>query len=151
MTIKDGDAGGTMKSEWDFDETIRGTIRGMPVELDLEELTDEEWDLEREVGVESGGTARRRSVLEGSTLNVSWTVLTNASGCADGMKASDVSLPLSDRSSQDPTPTGTYPHTPGSEVADLQSSNGSGTGRSTWKQRHDQRGAVVKEGDVGNG
>lgn len=30
--------GGTVKTEWDFDETIRGTIKGMPVQLNLDAL-----------------------------------------------------------------------------------------------------------------
>lgn len=32
--------GGTVKTEWDFDETIRGTIKGMPVNLDLDALDE---------------------------------------------------------------------------------------------------------------
>lgn len=68
----------TIKSEWNFDDTIRGTIKGVPVELDLDDMSDdEEWDLkDQEVDVEEGsawGTSRVRhsDVLTGSTLNVS--------------------------------------------------------------------------------
>ena len=47
---------GTLKSEWNFDETIRMTMKGAPVELDLAELSDDdEWDM----GSRSG-TARVR-------------------------------------------------------------------------------------------
>ena len=41
---------------------------------------------------------------------------------------------------------GSSPQTPTSETSDLRSS-----GKSTWKQRHDTKGTVVREGDVGDG
>ena len=72
---------GTVRSEWNFDDTIRGTIAGMPVELDLGALDDdeEEWDLENEEVEVWDGTTRIRqgSVIGGdlNTLNVS-TALT---------------------------------------------------------------------------
>jgi serine/threonine-protein kinase 24/25/MST4 len=68
---------GTMRSEWNFDDTIRGTIAGMPIELDLGALDDEEeeWDLENEEVEVWEGTNRIRqgSVIGGdlNTLNVS--------------------------------------------------------------------------------
>lgn len=37
----------TMRSEWNFDETIRGTVKGVPLNLDLAGLSlesDEEWE-----------------------------------------------------------------------------------------------------------
>ncbi|WRT63383.1 uncharacterized protein IL334_000288 [Kwoniella shivajii] len=136
--------GGTMKSEWNFDETIRGTIKGVPVELDLENLQEDEWDYDDEdenkiEQVESTwGTVRERDdIMKASTLN-----------------GSEVSLPMLDRSSPNPTPsTGSSPQTPYSDVLDLKSSSGSGTsGKSTWKQRHDKdRGTVIREGDLGDG
>lgn len=68
----------TIRSEWNFDDTIRGTVKGMPVELDLEEMSDDdEWDLKnQEVDVEEGsawGTSRVRhsGVMAGSVKNVS--------------------------------------------------------------------------------
>ena len=71
-------ANGTIRSEWNFDDTIRGTVKGMPVELDLEEMSDDdEWDLKnQEVDVEEGsawGTSRVRhsGVMAGSVKNVS--------------------------------------------------------------------------------
>lgn len=55
-----------MRSEWNFDETIRGTLRGVPVQLNLAD----EWDLEEEGdGSAWGEDARHRSVLEGTTLS----------------------------------------------------------------------------------
>lgn len=135
---------GTMRSEWNFDETIRGTVRGVPVELDLEDMSDEEeWDLKDQevmIGVEEGegwGTTRIRTshVMSASTLN-----------------GSDVSLPPLERSPMETPSLGSSPQTPTSEMAELRTSTGSGTsGKSTWKQRHDQRGTIVKEGDVGDG
>jgi hypothetical protein len=68
---------GTVRSEWNFDDTIRGTIAGMPIELDLGALDDEEeeWDLENEEVEVWDGTTRIRSgsVIGGdlNTLNVS--------------------------------------------------------------------------------
>jgi hypothetical protein len=68
---------GTVRSEWNFDDTIRGTIAGMPIELDLGALDDdeEEWDLENEEVEVWDGTMRVRegSVIGGdlNTLNVS--------------------------------------------------------------------------------
>jgi len=71
-------ANGTIRSEWNFDDTIRGTVKGMPVELDLEEMSDDdEWDLKnQEVDVEEGsawGTSRVRHswMMAGSVRNVS--------------------------------------------------------------------------------
>jgi serine/threonine-protein kinase 24/25/MST4 len=68
---------GTVRSEWNFDDTIRGSIAGMPIELDLAALDDEdeEWDLENEEVEIWDGTTRIRSgtVIGGdlNTLNVS--------------------------------------------------------------------------------
>jgi hypothetical protein len=68
---------GTVRSEWNFDDTIRGTIAGMPIELDLGALDDdeEEWDLENEEVEVWDGTMRIKegSVVGGdlNTLNVS--------------------------------------------------------------------------------
>lgn len=135
---------GTMKSEWNFDDTIRGTVRGVPVELDLDDMSDdEEWEFkDQEVIVGDGqdgegwGTTKiRNSVMAEQSLN-----------------GSDVSLPQLARSPVETPSLGSSPQTPTSELADLKSSTGSGTsGKSTWKQRHDQRGTIVKAGDVGDG
>lgn len=66
-------ASGTVKSEWNFDDTIRGTIKGLPVNLNLDELGDEEedegWDLEDEEVEVWDGTTRIRGdslIIEGS-------------------------------------------------------------------------------------
>ncbi|EIW73407.1 STE/STE20/YSK protein kinase [Tremella mesenterica] len=120
----------TMRSEWNFDETIRGTVRGVPVTLDLAEMEDDEWDLNEEDEFDQA-----RSILEAATLH-----------------GSNLSLPSLERSSSNATASfGTSPQTPNSETVDLKSSGGS-SGRSTWRERHDQgRGTVVKEGDVGDG
>ena len=53
----------TVSSEWNFDETIRGSIKGMPVELDLDDMSsDEEWELKDKVVVvgESKGPLGQR-------------------------------------------------------------------------------------------
>ncbi|WVQ64600.1 uncharacterized protein L199_002767 [Kwoniella botswanensis] len=133
--------GGTMRSEWNFDETIKGTVKGVPVSLDLEDLEDnDEWDYQDEDGEGDDweGTVREREdLLRASTLN-----------------GSDLSLPMLERSSPNPTPSiGSSPQTPHSDVMDLKSSSGSGTsGKSTWKERHNKDGGtVVKEGDLGDG
>lgn len=62
-------ANGTVRSEWNFDDTIRGTINGVPINLNLDELEDEEeedeaWDLEdAEVEVWDGTTRIRGDSL----------------------------------------------------------------------------------------
>lgn len=116
----------------------------MPVELDLEDMSDdEEWELkDQEVVVGDdegegwGGTRVRTShVMSGSTLS-----------------GSDISLPQLERSQMETPSLGSSPQTPTSEMSELRTSTGSGTsGKSTWKQRHDQKGTIVKEGDVGDG
>ena len=69
-------ANGTMRSEWNFDETIKLTMKGVPVELDLDEMSDddEEWELkDREVNIDEGsawGTTRVRESGVSSTVNV---------------------------------------------------------------------------------
>ncbi|WVR03239.1 hypothetical protein IAU60_000230 [Kwoniella sp. DSM 27419] len=131
-----GDGAGTMRSEWNFDETIRGTVKGVPVQLDLQDMEEDDgWDLPEEG---TWGTVRERDdVLTATTLN-----------------ASDISLPVLERSSQNPSPSlGSSPQTPHSDDTELKSSSGSNTpGKSTWKQRQDRsRGTIVKEGDLGDG
>jgi hypothetical protein len=72
---------GTVRSEWNFDDTIRGTIAGMPVELDLGAMDDEdeEWDLEHEeVEVWDGTTRIQNGTVIGGDmvgLNVSQPML----------------------------------------------------------------------------
>lgn len=72
MTLM-GNPNGTMRSEWNFDETIRGTVKGVPVELDLDEMSDEEWDLQdQEVVIDPAeGTTRVRTSVMAGNLNVS--------------------------------------------------------------------------------
>lgn len=67
-----GDANGTIRSEWNFDDTIRGTIKGMPVNLNLDDMDDEDeedeqWDLEdEEVSIWDGTTRiREGTVVDG--------------------------------------------------------------------------------------
>ncbi|CAD6573899.1 MAG: hypothetical protein TREMPRED_000960 [Tremellales sp. Tagirdzhanova-0007] len=136
---------GTMQSEWNFDETIRGTVRGMPVTLDLAEIgeqDDERWMLEEEEGEEEKndlwGTTRvkRGGPLERSKID----------------NTSEVSLPLLERSTHDTPPLASSPQTPASEILDINPSGINILGKSTWKQRHDQdQGATVKAGDLGDG
>ncbi|KAL7420227.1 hypothetical protein Q5752_005194 [Cryptotrichosporon argae] len=114
--------GGTVRSEWNFDDTIRGTIRGVPVELDLTEMEDDEDD-------EEEYRARVQELRE-------W----NAS-------PSEVTLPALDESAAQTPDLGSAPQTPRSDIASLVDS----PTRSTWKQRNDDRGAVVTAGDMGDG
>jgi serine/threonine-protein kinase 24/25/MST4 len=79
--------GNTIRSEWNFDETIRGTVRGAQIQLDLAALSDEEDDGfdfdddadddERAPWASSAGIG---SVLAGETLNVSGASEGNESG-----------------------------------------------------------------------
>ena len=148
---------GTMQSEWNFDETIRGTVRGMPVTLDLAEIgeqDDERWMLEEEEGEEEKndlwGTTRvkRGGPLERSKIdNVS-----GISAAETDSQTSEVSLPLLERSTHDTPPLASSPQTPASEILDINPSGINILGKSTWKQRHDQdQGATVKAGDLGDG
>ncbi|WVQ85148.1 hypothetical protein IAT38_007313 [Cryptococcus sp. DSM 104549] len=141
-----GAAGGTMGSEWNFDETIRGTARGVPVLLNLEEMEDEDWDLEAEgAGGTWDGTVRENGTGAGAGEHLLMATTLNAS---------EISLPMLERTPSRPTPQSSSPTTPTSQAAaELHSSTGStSSGKSTWKQRNDRaRGTVVKEGDVGDG
>ncbi|ORX34920.1 kinase-like domain-containing protein [Kockovaella imperatae] len=123
---------GTIKSEWNFDETIRMTVRGAPVELDLTSMSDDddEWDL-----AEGSGTARVKGTVR-----------------ANSRATSEVSLPGLDASSQTHS-VDSLPITPGSSDSEDASSTKSGTpGKSTWRQRNDrERGTVMRMDDVGDG
>lgn len=73
---------GTMKSEWNFDETIRGTVKGMPVNLDLGEMSDEEedgeWNMAEHLREDMIGTTRVNGVLGAPRHNVSAIILSHA-------------------------------------------------------------------------
>ncbi|KAK4685170.1 serine/threonine-protein kinase 24/25/MST4, partial [Tremellales sp. Uapishka_1] len=120
---------GTVKSEWNFDETIRGTVRGGQIQLDLADMdSDEEED--EETGAEWWGTQRSVGLPR--------------------INASEISLPLLESSVTETPPMSSSPQTPGLDMSSLRSSGGSG--KSTWKARHDEgRGTVVREADVGDG
>jgi serine/threonine-protein kinase 24/25/MST4 len=69
---------GTMKSEWNFDETIRGTIKGVSVELALSMEDDGgEWDVEDDEEEEDAwGTTRVNDGHDGVVrINVSANLL----------------------------------------------------------------------------
>lgn len=53
-----------MKSEWNFDDTIRGTIKGAPVSLDMEEFeVPTDWaNVQVEVEPSEIGTVRPKKV-----------------------------------------------------------------------------------------
>lgn len=53
-----GPSTGTVRSEWNFDETIRGTVKGVPIELDLEDMSDDEDDWVQSEALREWGTAR---------------------------------------------------------------------------------------------
>ncbi|WVQ76913.1 hypothetical protein IAR50_006591 [Cryptococcus sp. DSM 104548] len=77
---------GTVSSDagWNFDETIRGTRRGVPVELNLEEMEEEMWDGEVEVDPRTwDGTVKEHG--QGQLMS------------AETMTASDLSLPELER------------------------------------------------------
>ena len=143
---------GTMRSEWNFDETIRGTIKGVPLQLDLAQMEDDEWDLEEEEAEDENEewapTRRHGSVLDATTINVSvaWDLHADE-------QSSQMSLPMLERSSHATPPLGSSPQTPTSDILDFKTvGSSSASGKSTWKQRHDQaRGMLVKEGDLGDG
>lgn len=71
-----------MKSEWNFDETIRGTVKGMPVNLDLGEMSDEEedgeWNMAEHLREDMIGTTRVNGVLGAPRRNVSAIILSHA-------------------------------------------------------------------------
>lgn len=163
-----------MGSEWNFDETIRGTARGIPVNLNLEDM-DEGFEDEDGDGSEDAWDAK---VAEMEMWN--GTVKENARDLlVVGTSAGpEMSLPMFEKqpnirnstpppgastSNTDPIEEGERkeedePKTPTSaspspSQRSLQSSSGSASsGKSTWKQRNDKvRGTVVKEGDIGDG
>lgn len=136
--------GGTMRSEWNFDETIRGTVRGMPVQLDLAEMEEEEWAFEEE---ERGEIVVHCRVVDRSRFNVSPGIENRLTD-----QASEISLPILERSPLDTPPLGSSPQTPTSDMMDLKSSKSQASLKSTWKQRHNQgQGTIVKQGDLGDG
>lgn len=154
-----------MRSEWNFDDTIRGTVKGVPIALDLAEIEEDEeeeaWDLEdkdkdqQEDDEEAewlDGTTRVRSGP--STMNVGITSFSVGLGQYADVQASEVSLPTLGHSPL-PTPSlGSPPLTPRAEAPDLHSSTGSSSstsGKSTWKERNSSRGTILKGGDVGDG
>ena len=142
--------GGTVKSEWNFDETIRMTMKGAPIELDLAELSDnDEWEMDS-----GSGTARVRGKghMQGGH-NVSPGSSAGQIKLISRTQASEVSLPLLDSSSMNSPSLESAPRTPnGSDSEDANSSQGGTPGKSTWRQRNDkERGTVVKRDDVGDG
>jgi hypothetical protein len=92
-----------MKSEWNFDETIRGTLRGGRVELDLAGLRDGddgEWDMEDDDPAEQDeaedeemwGTTRVKSdIMEGVDVDISSSLRCQADSSVD--VGSDITAP----------------------------------------------------------
>lgn len=72
-----------MKSEWNFDETIRGTVKGVPVELDLDEMSDDE-DWVQSDAMREWGTARGH---HGSLSTLS-NLVSKCGDCADDSRRS---------------------------------------------------------------
>lgn len=65
--------GGTVRTEWDFDETIRGTVKGAPVSFDLSALRDIKEDDGKSSGTSTAAsTIKARpevtNVLEAGTM-----------------------------------------------------------------------------------
>ncbi|KAE8540535.1 hypothetical protein D1P53_003484 [Cryptococcus gattii VGV] len=164
---------GTMESEWNFDETIRGTARGVPVNLNLEDMDkgfEDEDDEEDDWNVKLAEVEK----WDGSVKENAGDLLLEGK-----LAGSEMSLPVFERQSNrrnTPRPLGVSasnmdpgekrerirgddePKTPTStslspSQRSLQSSRESASsGKSTWKERNDKvRGTVVKEGDVGDG
>ncbi|KGB79862.2 STE/STE20/YSK protein kinase [Cryptococcus deuterogattii R265] len=164
---------GMMESEWNFDETIRGTVTGVPVNLNLEDMDkgfedeDEEEDdwnvkvaeIETWDGMvkENGGDLLAEGKSAGSEMslpgferqpnrrNTPRPLGVSASNVDSGEKGERI---RGDDEPKTPTFTSSSP-----SQRSLQSSRESASsGKSTWKERNDKvRGTVVKEGDVGDG
>lgn len=164
---------GMMESEWNFDETIRGTVTGVPVNLNLEDMDkgfedeDEEEDdwnvkvaeIETWDGMvkENGGDLLAEGKSAGSEMslpgferqpnrrNTPRPLGVSASNMDSGEKGERI---RGDDEPKTPTFTSSSP-----SQRSLQSSRESASsGKSTWKERNDKvRGTVVKEGDVGDG
>lgn len=162
-----------MESEWNFDETIRGTVTGVPVNLNLEDMDkgfedeDEEEDdwnvkvaeIETWDGMvkENGGDLLAEGKSAGSEMslpgferqpnrrNTPRPLGVSASNMDSGEKGERI---RGDDEPKTPTFTSSSP-----SQRSLQSSRESASsGKSTWKERNDKvRGTVVKEGDVGDG
>lgn len=65
--------GGTLRTEWDFDETIRGTIKGAPVSFDLSALREQDENEGLASGTSTAAStlkARPTEVTEASTGTV---------------------------------------------------------------------------------
>ncbi|ODN75548.1 hypothetical protein L202_06674 [Cryptococcus amylolentus CBS 6039] len=88
LTIDPLSGRGSVSSDagWNFDETIRGTRRGVPVELNLEEMEEEMWDGEVEVDPRTwDGTVKENRQGHGGLMS------------AETMSASELSLPELER------------------------------------------------------
>ncbi|KIR62602.1 STE/STE20/YSK protein kinase [Cryptococcus bacillisporus CA1873] len=164
---------GTMENEWNFDETIRGTVTGVPVNLNLEDM-DKGFEDEDEEEDDWNVKVAEVETWDGSVKENAGDLLVEGK-----LAGSEMSLPVFERQSNrrnTPRPLGISasnmdpgekgerirgddePKTPTStslspSQRSLQSSRESASsGKSTWKERNDKvRGTVVKEGDVGDG
>ncbi|KAI9634328.1 kinase-like domain-containing protein [Dioszegia hungarica] len=126
LTINGPPGAGEM-GEWNFDETIRGTMKGMKVNLDLAGLEIGDSDEEGEGEWEHG---RRVQLIS---------------------QSSEISLPLLEPSSYATPGSSGSPQTPQTDM-DIPDEPYSPGGKSTWKERHNEgRGTILKQGDIGDG
>ena len=163
---------GAMGSEWNFDETIMSTTRGVPINLNLEDMDEgfdedegeDDWDakmaeMERWDGTvkENGGDLLVAGALTGSEMSspmIERQPNRRNSTPPPGASASNTDTrEEGERKGVDEPKTPPSSTSPSPSQRSLQSSTGSvSSGKSTWKQRNDKvRGTVVKEGDVGDG
>lgn len=173
-----GGSNGTISSKWNFDETIRGTMKGVQVQLDLQDLSEDEADEDEwaagdadvlrrglqdvhigDVGEgwdDVGGTARATDAgvrAHARHPAVSFHLALWPMTAADASQSSDESLPLLDRSKRPSPSMEALPITPNFEPDDsVPSTVTPKSGKATWKERHDDtRGTIVREGDLGDG
>lgn len=162
-----------MESEWNFDETIRGTVTGVPVNLNLadmdngfedEDEEEDDWNVKvAEVKTwdgsvkENAGDLLVKGKLAGSEMflpvferqsnrrNTPRPFGISASNMDPGEKRERI---RGDDEPKTPTSTSLSP----SQRSSQSSRESASSGKSTWKERNDKvRGTVVKEGDVGDG
>jgi serine/threonine-protein kinase 24/25/MST4 len=63
-----------------------------------------------------------------------------------------MSLPMLERSDQVTPSLGSSPQTPNSDDLEMSSATASpASGKSTWRERQNTRGTIMKEGDIGDG
>ncbi|WVO13581.1 hypothetical protein L204_101202 [Cryptococcus depauperatus] len=133
-----GRAIGEVGDEWNFDETIRGTVRGVPVKLNLEVVEGEPGD-----AMDAAHTIRDGAAYDNGGAHI-----------AQSRTPSRSSLPVFERQSNQTPPTLEVDvHDLGTEVKDSELEPTSHIDRhSTWKQNSQiGRGTILQAGNIGDG